>query len=519
MESRALAPQDDNLILTRQEYWQKELAKRKLYHFFQQAWLVLEPATPLHLNWQHELICEHLQRITWMALGLEPFDQLVLNLLINAPPRSLKSRIVSVFWPCWEWLHIPHMDFLCLSFASSLANDHNDDRRTVIQSAWYQTLCGGMRLSNTKNRISEFRNDKRGQMLARGLDGAVTGVGGRRLIFDDPNDPENVESELVRESTLKKFKGLSSTRKNDPRNTAIVIVQQRTHVNDVSGHIQAKLAHKYTQVILPSEAEKAEVIVFPISGKKKERRVGDLLDPKRFGPEEIAEAKDTLSPYQYAGRHQQRPTPAGGGIVQLQWFNRYDTLPHRPEKVVISVDTAQTAKETSAYWAIGVYLIYRGEYFIAEVYRRQMVFPVGQRAVISICEKYRDLGYIPDEVLIENKSNGIDLINNLKSNPDFPWPLIPIDPEADKVTRMESQAGAVEAGKCFLPSSAGWLPDFELEVEQFPLGFKDQIDQFSQFLKRMKLGETRHWASLYQTNQPPQVHEYGEMDVDLLFRR
>jgi predicted phage terminase large subunit-like protein len=152
-----------------------------------------------------------------------------------------------------------------------------------------------------------------------------------------------------------------------------------------------------------------------------------------------------------------------------------------------------------------VYLIYRGEYFIAEVYRRQMVFPVGQRAVISICEKYRDMGYPADEVLIENKSNGIDLINNLKSNPDFPWPLIPIDPEADKITRMESQAGAVEAGKCFLPSSAGWLPDFELEVEQFPLGFKDQIDQFSQFLKRMKLAETRHWATLYQTKRHVEV--------------
>jgi predicted phage terminase large subunit-like protein len=469
--------------LAKAELARRELSRRYLFYFFQNAWQVLEPGTELHVNWHHELICEHLQLVTRGETK---------NLLINVMPRSLKSRIVSVFWPCWEWLQIPSMDFLCMSYASSLANDLNDDRRTLINSGWYQALSGGMLLSNTKNRISEFRNDKRGQMLARGLDGAVTGVGGRRLIFDDPNDPENIESQVTRESTLKKFKGLSSTRKNDPKNTAIVIVQQRTHEEDVSGYV-LKNHTEYLHVNMPTEAEATETLHFPLSGKSVSRKPGDLLDPSRFGWDEVKMAKKTLSSYQYAGRHQQRPVPLGGGMIKLEWFNRFTTPPANPLRIVQSWDCAASAKELASYWVCGTFAEYQGQYFLIDVYRKQMTYPEGKRMAVSLAQRFN-----PSAILIENKSTGQALIPELRENPDFIWSIISIEPEKDKITRMSVETPAIEAGRMFLPAAAPWLPDVETELSLFPLGATaDIVDVLSQFLRWAREGSSVSWISLY----------------------
>lgn len=133
-----ISPQEATKELAR-----RELARRNLFDFFQQGWKVLEPQTPLYVNWHQELTCEYLQQITAGQIKC---------LLINVAPRSLKSKIISVFFTCWEWLKYPSLHYLCMSYSSSLANDHNDERRTLIQSPWYQVLPGGMRLSNTKNR-------------------------------------------------------------------------------------------------------------------------------------------------------------------------------------------------------------------------------------------------------------------------------------------------------------------------------------------------------------------------------
>jgi predicted phage terminase large subunit-like protein len=461
---------------------QRELAIANLYQFFLQAWEELEPGNDLHTNWIQELICEYLMAVFYGQIN---------KLLINIAPRHLKSRLASVCLPDWAWLKKPQTRFLCLSFASSLAIDHNYDRRRLIQSDWYQQLSGGLDLSFAKNRLSEFGNSQQGAMIARGFDGAVTGVGGDFLIVDDPNDPENVESETVRASTLKKFKGYSSTRKNDP-NAPIVVIQQRTHTDDVSAYIMKELG--YETLILPTEAEEHQVLYFPLSPERSPiiREVGDLLDPDRFGVEANAEAKTTLGSYMYAARHQQRPVPIEGGMVKLDWFQRYTVAPFKPEKLIASADTASKANAWNAPWAIGLWAVWQGNYYLLEVFRKRMEYPEGKRTFGNLLLKWQ-----PTEVLIEDKSTGQNLIQEFKQGVEDSadkkhfFNIIAIQPDGDKVTRMSVESSAIEAGRVWLPEVATWLPDYEAEVGTFPLAATaDQVDMTSQFLKRMRLTST-----------------------------
>lgn len=138
------------------------------------AWSILEPNTELDWNWSHDLITEEL---IYLAEGFSR------RVVMNVAPRSLKSLIVSVFFPCWVWMRAPWESFLCLSYSTPLANDHSYKRRQIIESDWYQAMTDGKCiLSDDRNRITEYSNVSGGIMYARGLDGSVTGVGGNYII-------------------------------------------------------------------------------------------------------------------------------------------------------------------------------------------------------------------------------------------------------------------------------------------------------------------------------------------------
>jgi predicted phage terminase large subunit-like protein len=436
--------------------------QNSLWEFFNKAWEELEPATPMAVNWHLELIVEHLELVD---AGVTK------KLLINIAPRHLKSILCSVIFPCWQWLRRPALRGIYLSYASSLANDLSDKRRSLIQSKWYQSIAPELKLSNTKNRISEFENNFTGAQISRGLEGAVTGSGGTVQIWDDANNPEKVESDAVRDRTLKNYKDFSVTRRNDPKNTVIVIIQQRTHESDVSGYVLAEDADNFTTVILPTVAEKDETIVFPKSGKIVERSRGDLLHPERFGHEEVAEAKKTLGSYMFAGRHQQRPIPREGGILKEQYWQYYLAPPPCRFKVV-AWDTAQEAKNHNDYSAGVLMGSWNNNYYVLDVFQGRLEFPELKRRIRALYERDR-----PNAVIIEKKSSGHSLLQELRR--DTTLPLIAQEVDRDKIARVEAISPTVEAGRVFLPHNAPFLADFIAETAGFPnAAYDDQVDAF-----------------------------------------
>lgn len=482
----------------KQEERIKEILQRRYYAFIslsefcKQGWKILEPATPLAWNWHHDLICWHLTRVKNGELR---------RLLINVMPRSLKSLIVSVFFPCWQWLHEPSKAFLCMSYSGDLANEHSQKRRRIIESEWYKKLPGYVdgltleegrppELADDKNRIKEFENEARGVMIARGLEGSVTGTGGNVLLFDDPNNPEEVESDTIRQRALKNFKDYSVTRQNDPKLAACIVVQQRTHEEDVSGYVLSKLAeaHGWKVIILPTKALEEESFTYSVIDSETleeleqtvTRAPGDFLHPERFGEAEDLEARIALGSYMYAGRHQQRPAPAEGGIFPNKW-RYYEQLP-KQYQLALSVDASFGSKsKTASYVSIGLWAIDYPRFYRVAQRRDRLTFSETKQAIREMLQTWEPVVGAVNTKLIEKKANGAAIIEDLTA--EYPG-MIPIEVgDADKKARAIAISPMFEAGNIYLADGVDWT-EYQNELELFPnYPTDDQVDETSQLLQ------------------------------------
>ena len=446
----------ENAIAKREKY------KGSLYRFFLESWHILEPATELQVNWHMELICEYLELVHTREIQ---------KLLINIAPRHLKSRIISVAFPAWEWLDSPSLTQLCCSYVSNLANDLSDDRRTLIQSDWYRSLFPELSLSSSKNRITEFQNNYRGEMSAKGLEAGVTGKGGLSQIYDDPNDPNKVESPDVRDRTQRRYRDYSVTRRNDPKKYAIIVVQQRTHEEDISGYIK-KNDPEFVHINLPTEAEEDEVIIFPKSGRQIIRKKGDLLHPERFGEKEVAEAKKTLGAYMYAARHQQRPIPLSGGILKERYWNYCLSPPPAFQFKLWSWDTGFKEKTQNDPSAGILFGLNGNRIYVLDVFCDRLDYPDLKKQIIHLHEREQT-----NVIVIEDKASGQSLIQDLKKKTTIPVTSVKL--EGDKMARTQVISPSVEAGRFYLPHNAPWLADFISETSLFPRAkHDDRVDAF-----------------------------------------
>src|SRR5579864_4054381 len=262
---------------------ERELATRSLREFVRQAWHVVEPSTIFVPGWHIDAIIEHLEAVSAGRIR---------SLLINVPPRHMKSLLVSVFWPAWEWIRWPERRWLFASYAESLAIRDNLRSRRLIQSAWYQGNWGDrFQFAGDQNEKHKVETDRGGHRIAVGTGGSATGEGGDRLVIDDPHNIGEIESTLVRKGALDWFDTVWSTRANDPKTTARVIIMQRSHSDDLSGHVLEQGGYEHLSIPAEYEGDSRKTAVGWSDPRREE---GELLWPERFGPAEIAEAKRTL---------------------------------------------------------------------------------------------------------------------------------------------------------------------------------------------------------------------------------
>jgi hypothetical protein len=268
----------------------------------------LEPNALYVHGWHIDFICEHLEAI--MDGRLAP------RLLINVPPGTMKSLLVSVFWPAWEWgpRGLASLRYLTTSYSESYVKRDARRMRDLINSEWYQGLWP---LQLVREAEISFENAARGYREGRPFSG-LTGGRGDRLIVDDPHSTETAESEADRTRTTRTFRESVPLRLNDPVKSAIVIIMQRLHANDVSG-VALALKLGYVHIMLPMEFESERRCVTPI-GQDPRVEDGELLLPDRFTPETVERDKVPLGSYGVAGQFQQRPAPREGGLFKRAWF-------------------------------------------------------------------------------------------------------------------------------------------------------------------------------------------------------
>lgn len=450
------------------------------------AWPLVEPGKAFRENWHHELIAEHLE----LAAKGE-----IRRLVINVPPRTTKSREVSVMWPCWLWARLPERSFIFSSYSGGLAVTHSLERRTILASDWYQKRWGHrVEFASDQNLKTEFQNTKRGTMLATSTGGSVMGRGGDIIVVDDPHNPEQVLSDAERASQLRYFDQQLSGRFNEPKEGVLVIIMQRLHQQDLTGHVLEEGG--WVHISLPQDPPEPQRIVFPVSGRVIERKPGDLLWPDRYPAAELEAQKIRLGSWAYAGQHQQAPTPLGGGIFKRDWWHFWTAkgnacptcgavhgLPAQFDQMLQSWDCAFKELRDTDFVVGQVWGAKGASAFLRDQVRARMSFTGTLSAIATLSAKWpRALAK-----LIEDKANGPAVIDTLRQKIAG---LIAVEPEGGKIARAQAVSPAVEAGNVFLPHplEASWVHDFVEEHAAFPGGaHDDQVDGTSQALHRMNL--------------------------------
>lgn len=318
---------------------ERELCKRSLFEFAKRAWPVLEPGREFKDNWHIGFICTHLEAV---SRGEIP------RLLINVPPRHMKSLLVSVIWPVWDWITTPTRQFLTASYVQKLSTRDALKSRQLIQSSWFQSLFGHIfTLGTDQNEKQRYQNDKRGHRIAISTSGGV-GEGGDILIADDPQNTDEMSSDPYIESTTDWWNCTFNQRLNDQNDGAIVLTMQRLSERDL-----CEVAIKeggWVHLMIPAEFEQERKCVTPW-GEDPRTKEGELLWPNRIGAAAIVGMKKRLGIYGTAGQLQQRPAPKGGGMFKKSWFRVVRAIPAGTE-FVRGWDLAST--EGGGDWTVGI---------------------------------------------------------------------------------------------------------------------------------------------------------------------
>lgn len=432
---------------------------------------MVEPGTQFVPGKHIDLICKHLEAA---ARGL------LRQLIINIPPRHMKSLLVSVLWPAWVWTYWPSSRWLSSSYAHSLAVRDTVKARRVIQSPWYQSRWGHVfQMTKDQNVKSRYENNRGGHRIATSVDSAVTGEGGEFILVDDPHNAKQVTSEVSRESVQDWWDHTMSTRQNDVNVGAKVVVMQRLHEGDLTGHLLAK--GDWEHLMLPAEFEPQRKCLTTV-GEDWRTVDGELLWAAKKGQQEIDDLKRDLGSYGAAGQLQQRPSPAEGGIFKRLWWQFYDSIPRDVDEIIHSWDMAFKATNDSAYVVGQTWARIGANYFLVWQLREKLTFTESITAVKQLAQM--NPGY--SAILIEDKANGPAIIDALRRT--VPG-ILPIEPDGSKEARAHATSPTVEAGNVFLPSPAlaPWIGDFVEECANFPnASYADQVDCFTQAVRWLR---------------------------------
>jgi predicted phage terminase large subunit-like protein len=444
------------------------LLRRDLTVFIEKSFCELNPETVFVLNWHIEAIADKLEQCRNGEIS---------RLIINIPPRSLKSHCVSVAFAAWLLGHNPSEQIICASYGQDLADKHALDCRSTMASAWYQEVFP-TRLSPRRQAVNEFMTTRGGVRLATSVGGVLTGRGARFIIIDDPLKPDEAVSDSRRQSVNDWYDNTLCSRLNDKRTGCIILIMQRLHEDDLTGHVQK--SGNWETLRLPAIAEEDEehVIVSPYGVRTVRRSAGEALDPQREPLEILEPIRANLGEYNFAGQYQQAPSPQGGGVVKIDWFPRYSpqTLPRDFDFIFQSWDTANKNTELSDYSVCTTWGVSKRRLYLLNVSRKRLVYPDLKRAVLNQRQTFG-----ASVVVIEDKASGTQLIQELRN--EGPYGVVGYQSKLDKIMRMHTVTSTIEAGLVYLSEQANWLEVLLHELATFPRSkYDDQVDSISQAL-------------------------------------
>jgi len=530
---------------------QKDAAEQDLLSFVEMMWPVIEPETPLIGGWLLDMLCDVLMAVT---------DGHLTRVCINVPPGAMKSSLLNIFWPAWEWgpQNRPNMRYLSASYSTAVPERDNLRFARIINHPVYQR-CWGDKFKVIRQGTELVENNHTGWKRVTSTGGSMTGMRGDRLLLDDLNNPANVESDDVRLTTTRFVREIMPDRLNDLKRSAIVNIQQRTHQGDATGTL-IEHGQDYVFVCVPMEFdplricsvvlgrdedgnpvntwtdpraldEDGEILEGIVTNARGEPMVaygspmahadGTLCWPERFGPDEVEKLKLTKGEFAWSSQFQQIPGVRGGSIIKRDWWKLWQGEYPDLGTVIVSLDTAVEQGKQNDYNACTVWGAFpgaEGEPLLLMLAGWRARLPLAEliEKVAATCKERR-----ADYLIIEHATRGRDVADEIVRLYDrATWETVLIKPQGDKVSRLKAVehlfsgdarrdpvSGVISmSGGIVHAPDKDWADDIIAEVAAFPYGTHDDYcDSVTQALSWVRKNGVVVRKVEYQMNEEERI--------------
>ena len=434
-----------------------------LIAFLEKVYPEIDPRADLQLADYVLYLNEVLQRVT---TGQET------RVIINLPPRHLKSVLTSVVWPAWLLGRDPSTRIAVVSHSQPLARDLGLKALRLMESELYREIFPRTVLRDDRQQAIDFETTQNGGRYAASFATGVTGRGFNTIIVDDPISAHAVRSIAERDNVNETFDGMILSRLDDPQHGAIVVVGQRLHEDDLSGYLVNKGG--WTHVSLPLVAE--EQTTLPIGSRLWVRNPGDVLLPQMWPKPVVDEKRAALGEANFAAQYQQNPSAAVGELIKLEQIRYFDKLPEGNLRRTLSFDTATKVGPDTSY-TVGLVIFTDGRrHYVLDVMRARLDPVQARDAALRLIQQYK-----PNCILVEDASSGPGLAKMLEEHRHH-CDLRPTR-GLSKELRLEPRLHMFAEGRVLVRENQVWTIEFVNELSRFPFAkFDDQVDALSQYL-------------------------------------
>jgi phage terminase large subunit-like protein len=442
----------------------RALGLESLQRFVRLCWHILEPKTVYTDNWHIKTICEHLEAV---ARGE------IQNLLVNIPPRCMKSLLISVYFPVWQWLKNPGHRFLCASYAQTLSTRDAVKARRLIQSPYFQRHWGRyVQMQPDQNTKNRYDTKQSGYRIATSVGGLGTGEGGDTIIVDDPHNTQGALSEVKRLDCITWWDETMSTRLNDAKTGSKIVVMQRLHEHDLTGHILKREPEEWVHLCLPMRYEGGERDI--------RKKHGQLLWPEKFPEKEVKKLETRLGIYGTASQLQMRPGARGGNMLNVSKIKYYDDTKKWPEDIQFMrvIDFAHSEKQrikhdpdfTSATLVGFKQIDGLWNMYVKHVFRTQAAVTKRDRALAGLIGNDEPSVH----VLLERTTDSLDACDQWKEKLWGKRIVEEWKPKIDKIVRASHLEPIFDAGNVHVLKGE-WVREWVDEVQVFPAGSHDDM--------------------------------------------
>jgi predicted phage terminase large subunit-like protein len=442
-----------------------ELIRTDFASFVRKAFRFIHDGNKLGNQPYVDHICFELEKV---IIGETP------RLLINLPPRHLKTFLGSICLAAWTLAKEPSARIIVVTYNDRLAEHISRDIRKILRAPWFKQVFT-TRLAADHAMADDFQTTKGGGVYAVSSNGALAGRGGDLIIFDDPLDLKDWNNLNEIERINERFDGMIMSRFNNPKEGRAVIIAHRLNDQDLSAHVVAQGG--WRSIILPFIATRAKD--YDLGYTTWRRKKGAILRPDAYTRKEIKrlQTKELTPPYDL---YYQQGRGAGARIkIKPEHFPTFQQHMLPPAPVVLSVDTAQKEGRDKSYNVIQAWTFHGRNHYLTAQWRQQCGY-------LELLSKYKFFvrRHRPSVVLIEDTANGSALLAEAKRKS---WVnVISVTPDGrSKASRLLVHMSTIRQKRVHLPDNADWRDELVAELVLFPGEFDDQVDAMTQYLTFM----------------------------------